>query len=127
MLCQIALLLILALSFQGPQTLGQARCKGFPKGPLHGTQRPGGVIIRVKPKAEYTKSALRHHVQGTVTLRVVFHFSGQVRDVCVVEGLPYGLTRRAAEAAARIQFEPAMKEGRAISVTTLVQYEFYMY
>jgi TonB family protein len=127
MLRQVPLLIILSLSFQGPQTLGQAKCKGLPKGPLRGTQSTGGAIIKVKPKAEYTKAALQHQVQGTVTLRVVLHSSGRVRDVCVVEGLPYGLTRRAVAAAYRIEFEPAVREGRAISVTTLVQYEFYTY
>jgi len=127
MLRQVHLLIILALSFQVPHALGQTKCKGLPTGPGRGTQRPGGAVIKVKPKAEYTKAALRHQVQGTVILRVVLHSSGRVRDVCVVKGLPYGLTRRAVEAAYRIEFEPAVKEGRAISATTLVEYEFYTY
>lgn len=127
MLRQLPLLIVLSLSFQVPQTVGHTKCKGLTKGPLRGGPSPGmgtGAVIKVKPKAEYTKAALRRQVQGTVTLRVVLHSSGQVRDVCVVEGLPYGLTKRAVDAAYRIEFEPAVKEGHPISVTTLVQYEF---
>jgi len=126
MLRQLPLLILLSLSFQVPQTVGQTKCKGLTKGgtePWHGRR----AVIKVKPKAEYTKAALRRQVQGTVTLRVVLHSSGQVRDVCVVEGLPYGLTKRAVEAAYRIEFEPAVKEGHPVSVTTLVQYEFSTY
>jgi TonB family protein len=129
MLRQLPLLIILSLSFQAPQALGQAKCKGYsPKGPGRGGQgRPGMAVIKVKPQPQYTKAALRHQVQGTVMLRVNLHSSGRVRDVCVVEGLPYGLTRRAVEAAYRIEFEPAVKEVRPVSVTTLIQYEFSTY
>jgi TonB family protein len=128
MLRQLPLLIILSLSFQAPQALGQVKCKGYsPKGPGRGGQRPGMAVIKVKPQPQYTKAALRRQVQGTVTLRVILHSSGRVKDVCVVEGLPYGLTRRAVEAAYRIKFEPAVKEGRPVSVTTLIQYEFSTY
>ena len=71
-------------------------------------------IIKVKPKAEYTKAALRRQVQGTVTLRLLLHSSGRLRTS---EGFPYRLTKRAVEAAYRIEFEPAMKDGRPVSVT----------
>jgi TonB family protein len=84
-------------------------------------------LIKVKPQPQYTKAALRRQVQGTVVLRIVLHSSGQVKDVCVVKGLPYGLTRRAVAAAYKIEFEPAVKDGRAVSVTTLIEYEFSTY
>jgi TonB family protein len=90
-------------------------------------QHPGMAIIKVKPQPQYTKTALRRQVQGTVILRVVLHSSGQVRDVCVVKGLPYGLTRRAVGAAYRIEFEPAMEEGRPVSKTILIEYDFSTY
>jgi TonB family protein len=129
---QLPLVIILSLSFQASQALGQVKCKGYSaKGAGRGTGvgvGPGaGSLIKVKPQPGYTKAALRRQVQGTVVLRIVLHASGQVRDVCVVKGLPYGLTRRAVEAAYRIEFEPAVKEGRPVSVTTLIQYEFSTY
>jgi TonB family protein len=133
MLRQLLLLIILFLSFQAPQALGQAKCKEYsPKGPGRGGpgrggQRPGMPVIKVKPQPQYTKAALRHQVQGTVILRVILHSSGQVRDVCVVKGLPYGLTRRAVEAAYRIEFEPAVAQGRPVSKTILINYDFSTY
>ncbi len=81
----------LSLSFQAHQALGRAKCKGYsPKGPERvGQGRPGMAVIKVKPQPQYTKAALRRQVQGTVTLRVILHSYGRVRDVCVVEGLPF--------------------------------------
>ncbi len=84
-------------------------------------------MIKSKPQPAYTKAALRHQVQGTVLLRVLFHASGEVKNVCVVKGLPYGLTGRAVEAAYRIKFQPIVKDGRNVSVTMLVEYTFNLY
>jgi TonB family protein len=138
MLRQLPLLLILSLSFHATQTLGQTKCKGLTKGPARGGGGGGGggggnsatgsaAKIKAKPEPKYTKGALRHQVQGTVILRVVLHSSGRVRDLCVVQGLPYGLTKQAVEAAYRIKFEPAVKDGQPVSVTMLVQYDFSTY
>jgi TonB family protein len=128
MLRQLALMIILALSFQAIHALGQTKCKGYsPMGPGRGGSWPGGARIKVKPQPQYTKAALRRQVQGTVVLRAIFHSSGQVRDVCVVQGLPYGLTKRAVASAYKIEFEPAVKEGQPVSVTMLIQYEFSTY
>jgi TonB family protein len=133
MLRQLPLIIILCLSFQAPLAIGQVKCKGYlPKGPGRslgpGLARQAGLpIIKVKPQVKYTKAALRHEVQGTVVLRVVLHSSGQVREVCVVQGLPYGLTKRAVDAAYRIEFEPALKEGRPVSFTMQMEYEFSLY
>ena len=103
LLRELALLLILLLSSHS-QILSQTKCKGLRIGPGRGGGGGGGSsrnhslpVIKVKPQPKYTKEALRRKVQGKVTLLVVFHSSGQVRDVCVIQGLPYGLTKRAVE------------------------------
>lgn len=125
---QLTLVILLLLSFQCPQALGQAKCKGYlPKGPGRGGGQGAGSLIKVKPQPQYTKEALRRQVQGTVILRIVLHSSGQVKDVCVIKGLPYGLTKRAVASAYKIEFEPAVKDGRAVSVTTLIEYQFNTY
>jgi hypothetical protein len=41
--------------------------------------------------------------------------------------LPYGLTEQAMEAARKMRFEPAMKNGIPYSVTKLVEYPFTLY
>ncbi len=134
MLRQLTLTIILCLSIQVPLALGQAKCKGYsPSGPGRGGGSPamrrqaGLPVITVKPEAVYTKAARKHQVNGTVLLKALLHSSGQVRDVCVVQGLPYGLTKRAVDAAYKMKFEPAVKEGRPLSATIQLEYNFNLY
>ena len=87
----------------------------------------GGPKITHKPQPEYTKDARRHETQGTVILRGLFHSSGKVRDVCWVRSLPYGLTKNAIKAAYQIVFEPVTKDGKPISVTRFIEYNFNLY
>ena len=134
MLRQFLLLIVLSLTFQAPLAIAQTKCKGYkpPIGPGRGggrewARQAGLPIINVKPGPKYTKAALRHQVNGTVLLRAVMHSSGQVREVCVITGLPYGLTKRAVEAAYKIEFEPAVKDGRPVSKTIQLEYNFNTY
>jgi len=85
------------------------------------------AVILSKPEPSYTEDARRNQVAGTVVLRVVLQASGQVSDIQVVRGLPYGLTERAMEAARRIKFKPATKGGRAVSQFTIIEYSFSPY
>jgi TonB family protein len=131
MLKPLTLIIVLCLSLQGSPAIGQTKCKEklgigpWRSGPWSG---PGtGPTIRLKPQPKYTKEALRRKVQGTVILRVVLHSSGKVTDVCVHKGLPYGLTRRAVEAAYNIVFDPAINEGRPVTVKMLMEYDFTLY
>ena len=87
----------------------------------------GKAVILSKPEPTYTENARRNQVAGTVVLRVVLHASGHVSEIRVVRGLPYGLTKRAMEAAKRIKFKPAMKDGRAISQFMIIEYNFSPY
>ena len=80
-----------------------------------------------KPAPSYTDAARQNNVQGTVVLRVVFSADGSVGSVTAVSGLPYGLTEQAIAAARKIRFTPAIKDGRPVSVSMLVQYNFSVY
>jgi TonB family protein len=84
-------------------------------------------FIKFKPEARYTASARKHRITGTVLLFAFFHSSGTVKDVCVVSGLPYGLTRKAIAATYRIKFNPIVKNGRRTSVWRAVGYNFNLY
>jgi len=102
-----------------------------PKTPPAAPVKPAGVTTKVKiiskPKPGYTNEARQNQVTGTVRLRVVFTASGQIGSVSSVSGLPNGLTEQAISAAKGIRFEPAMKNGVAVSSQSIVEYTFSIY
>jgi TonB family protein len=81
------------------------------------------ATISAKPKPSYTREARRNGVQGFVTLKVLLSARGKVARVRVVKGLP-GLTENAIRAACKIEFKPAMKDGRAVSQWVTAEYIF---
>ena len=83
--------------------------------------------ILSRPEPQYTEEARKNQVSGTVVLRAVFSSSGQVTGIRAVSGLPYGLTERAIAAARQIRFQPAMKDGRAVSQYIQIEYNFNLY
>ena len=83
--------------------------------------------ILYREKAKYTEIARINHVQGTVVLQVVFDVSGEFHDIQVFRGLPDGLTRKAIEAARKIRFNPAIKNGEPVSVRGSLEYTFNLY
>lgn len=80
--------------------------------------------LKEKPLAKYTENARRKCINGKVLLKVVFGSSGKVGEIEVVKGLPEGLSESAVEAAQKIKFEPAKKDGEKVSVSAKVQYDF---
>jgi TonB family protein len=62
-----------------------------------------------------------------VVLRVTFLDSGEIGRISVISGLGNGLTEQAVEAAKKIKFEPATKDGKSVSVTKPVEYLFTIY
>jgi protein TonB len=81
-------------------------------------------VIKDKPVPEYTLIAHRHGVQGTVTIRAVFRSSGKVTNIQAIKTLPDGLTEQAIDAARRIKFKPAEKDGRPVSTFMQLEYRF---
>ncbi|HJT30063.1 MAG TPA: energy transducer TonB [Pyrinomonadaceae bacterium] len=80
--------------------------------------------ILAKPDAGYTDEARRNNISGQVVLRVMFGETGQVDNISVVRGLPFGLTERAIAAARLIEFEPAELDGKKVSYPLVVVYNF---
>lgn len=93
----------------------------YPAGP---GMRP---VITYKEKAKYTEEARQNKVQGSVVLSVVFTADGRITNIKVVRGLPDGLTEKAIEAAQRIKFQPAMKNGSPVSVRMSLEFNFAVY
>ena len=80
-----------------------------------------------KPEPVYSEEARNHNVVGTVVLRAVFSYDGTVRDIVPVRGLKYGLTEKAIQAARKIKFVPATKDGRLVSMYMQLEYNFLLF
>jgi TonB family protein len=83
--------------------------------------------ILYREKAKYTEEARQNKIQGTVVLQVVFNVNGVVDNVRVIRGLPDGLTEKAIEAAKKIRFNPAVKNGTPVSVRGSLEFTFNLY
>ncbi len=92
-----------------------------------GKNGAGRPTILYKEKAKYTEEARQNKVQGTVVLNVVFTADGRITQVRVIRGLPDGLTEKAIEAAQRIRFQPATKNGGPVSVRGNLEFSFNLY
>ena len=89
------------------------------------TDQPARIISR--PQPNYTDAARMNQISGVVALRAVFSSAGEVTNITVVRGLPYGLSEQAIAAARQIKFEPARKDGRPVSMYMQIQYNFNLY
>src|SRR5262249_55930238 len=92
--------------------------------PIHQMNSSMRPTILYREKAEYTQEARDNNVEGLVALNVVFGVDAQIRNIEVVRGLPHGLTENAIEAAKKIRFEPAMKDGQPVSVRGTLEFSF---
>jgi len=72
------------------------------------------VEIVSKPRPVYTDEARDRRIEGEVVLEVVFVATGQLRVLRVLDGLGYGLDQAAVEAAKKIEFTPARRNGRPV-------------
>jgi len=106
---------------------GQGNAGGESKSTVPNSDKVSSFRILSKPRANYTDMARQNAVEGIVRLRVTFLASGEIGSVSPVSALPYGLTEQAITAARNIKFEPAQKNGVAVSVTKLIEYSFTLY
>jgi TonB family protein len=83
--------------------------------------------IIAKPEPQYSETARRAGATGTVVMQCVFGSDGEVRDILVRKALGYGLTTQAINAAKKIKFTPAQKDGRAVSTYMMLEYNFNLY
>ena len=82
--------------------------------------------ITFKPRPVYTEEGRQLKVEGEVLIDVVFTASGQIRVMKVVQGLGHGLDESAVRAAEKIQFKPALKEGRPADFEAVVHVVFQL-
>jgi outer membrane biosynthesis protein TonB len=80
-----------------------------------------------KPEPVFTEGAREFGVTGKVRVRLILWPSGVVSNIRPISFLPHGLTWEAMEAARRIKFTPAMKDGRAVPQYATFEYNFNIY
>jgi protein TonB len=103
-------------------------------GPINGTGDDTPTMshnlrptILYREKAKYTEDARLNRVEGTVVLNIVFGADGRIHDIRTVRGLPHGLTETAIEAAQKIRFHPAVKDGKPTPVRATLEFSFALY
>ena len=64
----------------------------------------------------FTEDALKNNVSGRMILQVTLCSNGRVSDIAVEKYLPYGLVERATELLKLMKFEPALLNGKQVSV-----------
>ena len=85
------------------------------------------VILIMKLEPQYTEEARMNRITGRVVLKAVFSANGSVTNIRTAEGLPFGLTEQAIDAARKIKFIPAVKEGKFVSMWMQLEYNFNLY
>ncbi|PYX38096.1 MAG: hypothetical protein DMG75_04915 [Acidobacteria bacterium] len=85
---------------------------------------PAEIVF--KPLPTYTAEARKLRLEGEVLLEVVFGASGQLRVVRVVQGLGHGLDDAAIQAAERIRFKPALRDGQPTDFTAVLHVIFQL-
>jgi TonB family protein len=76
------------------------------------------IRIRNKPNPVHPPG-----VYGLVVLKAVLLGSGKVGKIVIVQGVP-GLTEEAIKAARRLEFDPAIKDGKYVSMWVQLEYHF---
>ena len=86
------------------------------------TDRKARVIYRVEP--EYTADAREKKIEGTVVLTLTIDHEGLPQNIHVKRSLYPSLDQSAIEAARKMRFEPAMKDGQPVSMFISVDFVF---
>lgn len=80
-----------------------------------------------RPMPAYPREARGSGINGTVVLRAVFAADGKVKNIRVVNGLPYGVTLSVIRAARQIKFIPATIKGKPVPQRIQIEYHFELF
>jgi protein TonB len=96
-----------------------------------GVFRVGGGVSAPRavyaPDPEYSEEARKQKYQGVCVLMLVVGPDGRPRDIRLARSLGLGLDEKAVEAVKQWKFEPAMKDGKPVSVAINVEVSFRLY
>ena len=80
-----------------------------------------------QPNPEYTDSARRKKINGTVLVSMIVTPEGTVRDPKVMKSLDKDLDKQAIACVKKWKFEPATKDGTPVAVHVDVEVDFRLY
>ncbi|MGD0298827.1 MAG: TonB family protein [Bryobacteraceae bacterium] len=80
------------------------------------------VLNKMEP--EYTEEGRVAKYQGTVVLTVEIDPSGLAQNIRIIKGLGFGLDENAVTAVQQWQFQPATKDGAAVTVQATIEVNF---
>jgi len=115
---------LLSERMRNPAEVSDDRYAGDTVEPMTASLKP---TILYREKAKYTEEARRNRVYGTVVLNMVFRADGAITNIRIIRGLPDGLTEKAIEAARKIRFQPAVKNGTPVSAQGSLEFTFDLY
>ena len=114
----------------GVQTSGFAAQEVAPPTPHVQRMETGPVATAVeityKPTPVYTDEARKLKLEGEVLLEVMFGANGQFHVNRVVHGLGHGLDEAAINAANKMRFKPALRNGQPVDSTAIVHVVFQL-
>jgi len=83
------------------------------------------ALVVQKAPLKYPDAALKAHVEGTVVLKIVTSYSGDVQEVTVVSGDP-ALAQAAADAIKQWKYKPYLVDGSPAEMETQVIIGFHL-
>jgi protein TonB len=96
-----------------------------------GVYRVGGGVSAPRtifaPDPEYSEEARKAKYQGTVVLWMIVGPDGRPHNIRISRSVGMGLDEKAIEAVRTWRFEPALKDGRPVSVQINVEVSFRLY
>ena len=95
-------------------------------------QPPPKAVVKFRPEPHYPQKARDQQIEGTIVLRAIFRASGLVTDIKFDKAIPAdlpeetlkALIKESIRAARKIKFEPAIKDGHAVSMYMQLEYNF---
>ena len=83
------------------------------------------IKITKNPHPAYSGTAIANRIGGAIRLWVVFLPNGKIGLAVPINNLPDGLTEASVNAAKGIKFEPALENGKPVTVVKQIEYGFW--
>ncbi len=84
------------------------------------------VKLTNRPRPKYTEKARGNRASGTVRIAIELRADGTVGFVFPLQTIKQDLIQPSLDAAKGTQFEPAMKDGKPVTVITMFQYGYWI-
>ena len=97
------------------------------EGAARGAQVGGNVTaptVIYQVNAEYTEEARKARHEGVVRLEAIVRADGSVQVLRVLQSLGFGLDEKAIEALQQWEFRPGMRDGEAVAVDFIFEFNF---